>query len=140
MAHLVTEVMTPQPIVLSRDATAASAAQAMRDADIGDVIVTDGNVICGIVTDRDLAVRVVAEGRHPETTLLADVCGGEVIAVQPETSVDDAVEVMRRNAVRRLPVCEADGVPVGVVSLGDLAIERDPRSALSQISAAPPNG
>ena len=110
----------------------------MRDSNIGDVIVADNGQICGIVTDRDVVVRATAEGRDPAKTKLADICSQELTTASPSDSVDQAVQLMRRKAIRRLPVVE-NGRAVGIVSIGDLAQERDPTSALSDISAAPSN-
>jgi CBS domain-containing protein len=111
----------------------------MRDANIGDVLVTrsDGTV-CGIVTDRDLAVNVVAEGKDPNSVTVEDVCNHRIESVTSGDPVDRAVSLMRDHAIRRLPVID-DGNLVGIVSLGDLAMERDPKSALADISEAPPN-
>ena len=112
--------------------------EAMREADIGDVIVIENNRVCGIVTDRDIVVRTVAEARDPATTTLADICSHPLLSVSPTDSVEHAVRLMRTHALRRLPVVEG-GQPVGIVSLGDLAVERDPGSALGDISSTPPN-
>lgn len=138
MADTVAQVMTSDPETLSADASVAEAARLMRDTGIGDVIVTDDGRLLGILTDRDIAVRVVAAGKDGSTPL-SDVCSGEDLAtVTPGTPADDAARLMRQRAVRRLPVLEGDRM-VGVVSLGDLAIEQDERSALADISAAETN-
>ena len=110
----------------------------MRDQDIGDVIVIEHNQVCGIITDRDIAVRIVAEAKDPAATPLADICSHSLLTVQPTDSVEHAVRLMRTHAIRRLPVVE-EGKAVGIVSLGDLAAERDPDSVLGEISAAPPD-
>jgi CBS domain-containing protein len=111
----------------------------MRANDIGDVIVVDDNgKLTGIVTDRDIVVRVVAEGRDPRATRLGDIASRELTVLAPDDPVERAVELMRERAIRRLPVVE-QGKPVGIVSIGDLALDRDPDSALADISAAPPN-
>ncbi len=138
MAQTIQDVMTKNPVTLSGDSTATEAARKMREADIGPVLVVDDDNIHGIVTDRDIVVRVLAEGRDVATTSLDEVCSHEVVAVGTGTGLDAAAETMRANGVRRLPVVE-NGRPVGFVSLGDLAIERDPDSALADISAAEPN-
>jgi CBS domain-containing protein len=138
MADKIAEVMTPRPLTISPDAPVAEAAKAMRDADIGDILVVRRNELIGIVTDRDIAVRVVASGRDPMTTTVGEISSGKITAVSTEDDLDHAVELMREKALRRLPVVE-NGQPVGVVSIGDLAVERDSRSALADISAAPPN-
>ena len=138
MAQQIRELMTPNPVALPGTASVHEAARAMRDADIGDVIVIENNQACGIVTDRDIVVRTVAEAQDPATTTLADLCSHALVTVTPTDSVEQAVRLMRTHAIRRLPVVEG-GQPVGIVSLGDLAVERDPGSALGEISGAPPN-
>ena len=135
----IADVMTPDPVTLDVKGTAADAAAVMRGRDIGDVIVRDGERVAGIVTDRDIVVRVVAENRDPTSVDLGEFCTRELLTLLPEDSVSDAIELMSERAVRRLPVVDADGRPVGIVSLGDLALERDRESVLGQISAAPPN-
>jgi CBS domain-containing protein len=137
MAQRVREVMTGNPATLPRDATVVDAARVMREQGIGDVIVTDGDRAEGIVTDRDIVVRAVAEGRNPESVRLEQVESEQLTAVSPDDPVEAAIKIMREQAVRRVPVVE-DGRPVGVVSIGDLAIERDPGSALADISEEPP--
>jgi len=139
MAEMVQEVMTANPTSLSASMSIGDAARAMRDDDIGDVIVIDDdNRLCGIVTDRDIVVRAVAEDKHPTEVHLGDICSRSLTTIDPEASVKDAVKLLREHALRRLPVVDR-GRPVGIVSLGDLAIERDPQSALAAISAAPAN-
>jgi CBS domain-containing protein len=138
MTQKVRDVMTPNPIALPLTATVFDAARAMREADVGDVIVLDGNRVAGIVTDRDLVVRGLGADRNPAQTSLGEICSRELTVVAPTDEIANAVELMKSKAIRRLPVVE-NNRPVGIVSLGDLAIERDRSSALGQISAAPPN-
>lgn len=138
MAHLVREVMTPGVAAVRPDASLVEAAQLMRAQDIGDVLVADGDLLVGVVTDRDITVRAVAEGADPLTVNARTVCTPDPVYVSPEDEVATAVALMRRHAIRRLPVVE-DGRPVGVVSLGDLAISEEPDSALAEISRAAPN-
>lgn len=138
MAQMIREVMTPDPIVLDTSNTAADAARVMRDKDIGPVIVLDNDKVSGIVTDRDIVVRVVAQGKNPEETRLSEFASLDLVTLNPDQAVGDAVRIMREKAIRRLPVVE-DGKPVGIVSIGDLAVERDSESALADISAAEPN-
>lgn len=139
MADHIRDVMTQNPQTLPASATVREAAEAMRANDIGDVIAIDdkGGVV-GIVTDRDVVVRVVAEGRDSRATQIEDIASRELTVVSPEDSVERAVELMRERALRRLPVVKR-GKIVGIVSIGDLAVERDSASALADISAAPPN-
>jgi CBS domain-containing protein len=138
MPQRIHDVMTPHPVTLPSTALVQEAARAMREQAIGDVIVIENNQVCGIVTDRDIVVRTVAEARDPAITTLADICSHAVHTVTPTDSIEQAVWLMRTHAIRRLPVVE-DGRAVGLVSLGDLAVTREPDSALGEISAAPPN-
>jgi len=134
----VQDVMTPDPITLPLSASLIDAAKTMRDVGIGDVVVVDGDEVLGIVTDRDIVVRGIADGLEPQSTTLLDICSRELTTVSPEDHVGTAVRLMRENAIRRLPVV-ARGRPVGIVTLGDLAVEQDRGSALADVSAAPPN-
>ena len=139
MAKQVRDVMNKKPIKLERSTAVIEAARQMRAAHVGAVLVADGGKLVGIVTDRDITVRAVAQGRDPSTTKLADICSSELTALSPDDDIDHAVEVMRAKAVRRLPVVDSTHQPIGIVSLGDLALERDPNSVLGRISAAAPN-
>ncbi|URM89057.1 CBS domain-containing protein [Streptomyces sp. MRC013] len=138
MAQLVREVMTAGAAAVRPDASLVEAAQLMRAQDIGDVLVADGDLLVGVVTDRDITVRAVAEGADPLAVNAETVCTPDPVCVGPDDEVATAVRLMRRHAVRRLPVVE-DGRPLGVVSLGDLAVSQDPGSALADISRAEPN-
>jgi CBS domain-containing protein len=134
----VKEVMTERPVTLDRTASLAEAAQLMRDRDIGDVIVVEGQDVAGIVTDRDIVIRGVADGADPNRTRVGEVVSGELASVGPDDPVEQAITVMREKAVRRIPVLEGGNL-VGIVSLGDLAVERDQSSVLADISEEPPN-
>jgi CBS domain-containing protein len=134
----VRDVMTPVAETVTTTTTLREAAGLMQRADIGDVVVVDGNQVQGILTDRDIAVRVVAAGRDVDTTVVSDVYSPGAVTIGPSATVQEAVELMRQNGVRRLPVVEM-GQPVGVVSIGDLALARNPESLLADITAAPPN-
>jgi CBS domain-containing protein len=138
MAPTIREVMTKDPVCMPADTSICDAARMMRDRDIGDVIMLEGNDIAGIVTDRDIVVRVLAEGRDPNTCTIGECASRDVTTVSPDDSFDDAVKLMRDRNIRRLPVVE-NNKPAGIVSLGDLAMERDSKSVLADISAAPPN-
>jgi CBS domain-containing protein len=139
MHQTVREVMTPNPLAIGGTSTVTEAARVMRDNDIGDVLVLDGSRLAGILTDRDVVVRGVAADCDPKMTRAGDICSRVVTTVHPETGVGEAVRLMREHAIRRLPVVDEDGSLVGIVSLGDLAIDIDKPSVLAQISAAPPN-
>ncbi|GAA2274557.1 CBS domain-containing protein [Nonomuraea roseoviolacea subsp. roseoviolacea] len=137
MAKTVADIMTARPAAVEAEQPVSVAAALMRDNDAGAVIVNDNGRVSGIITDRDIAVRVVAADKGPGTPV-REACSPSVETVGPDTSLDQAVQLMRTNAVRRLPVVEG-GKAVGIVSLGDLAMERDPESALGDISAATGN-
>lgn len=136
--HVVREIMTPNPVTVSADASLRQAAELMKKNDIGDVLVTKQDKLCGIVTDRDLVVRGMATGLDPDQAQVGEFCTTELTTIAPDADTDKAVKVMRDLAIRRLPVVE-DGRPVGIISLGDLALEKDRKSALADISSAPAN-
>ncbi|MFJ4584189.1 CBS domain-containing protein [Streptomyces echinatus] len=138
MAQHVRDIMTSQLVSVEPQASVTSVAQKMRDEDIGIVLVTEGDDLRGLVSDRDLVVRALAEGGDPQETTVASACSDDLVTITPDEDVDRAVELMREHSIRRLPVVE-EGHAVGIISLGDLAIERDARSALGDISAARPN-
>ena len=137
MARTLNDLMTPDPVTLPSTATLTEAAKQMAQKDIGDVVVLDGDSVCGVVTDRDIVVRALAEGKDPGSCTLADVCSRDLVSLSPGDSAEQAVELMRTHSVRRIPIID-NGTAVGIVSIGDLAQERDPQSALADISAAPP--
>lgn len=139
MPQRLREVMTTDPVTMAKTATLRDAAEVMRDRNIGDVVVLepDGSV-CGIVTDRDIVVKGIAGGADPATTPLDHVRSQDLVTMGPDDAVAEAVETMKQHAIRRLPIVD-NGHLVGIVSLGDLAEERDPDSALGAISAAPAN-
>ncbi len=132
------EFMTTRLVTMDGNDTLTAAAQEMRDSAIGDVVVTDGDNVVGIVTDRDITVRGVAEDRNPATTRLNEITSKDVVTVSQYDDAVAAADLMRTYAVRRLPVID-DGRLVGLVSLGDLAVEREPQSVLADISADDPN-
>jgi CBS domain-containing protein len=138
MAQTVRELMTETVATIASDASLLEASRIMRDRDIGDVVVVDGDAVRGIVTDRDIVVRAIADEQPPGETPVSAIASTRMTTVSPEDSVKDVVQIMRDHAIRRLPVVES-GKPVGIVSIGDLAVERDPNSALAEISAADPN-
>jgi signal-transduction protein with cAMP-binding, CBS, and nucleotidyltransferase domain len=135
----VREVMTSNPESVSRQTTLKDAAATMARASIGDVLVVDDDgKLNGILTDRDIAIRGVAEGLDPATTTVGEITSGSVMSVSPTASVNEAMDVMHRHDVRRVPVVES-GKAVGIVSLGDLSTSRAARGVLADISTAPPN-
>lgn len=138
MAQHVREIMTDTPVTVEARTSVTAVARLMRDQNIGAVLVTEGDRLRGLVSDRDLVVRVLAEGGDPEQTTAVRVCSEDLVTVRPDEDLDRAVQLMRDHAVRRIPVVD-EGHPVGIVSLGDMAMERDPESALGDISVAKSN-
>ncbi len=138
MPTTIKDLMNKNVVSLDAGRSVVDAAQSMKQRDLGNVLVTEGGRLRGIVTDRDIVVRCLAEGKDPGRTRLADFCTTEMVTLESDAPVDDAVRLMREKAIRRIPIMD-HGKPVGVVSLGDLARERDPESALGRISAARAN-
>ena len=138
MAQTVRDVMTADPSTIDSSQPIVEAARLMRTADTGVLVVTTDGAVHGVVTDRDITVRAVAEGRDVQATPVAEVTSTDVETVGPDTSLAQVVQTMRSRAVRRVPVVEGGRV-VGIVSIGDLAVEVDPGSALADVSAAPGN-
>jgi len=133
----VADVMTPTPTTIGMSETLQSAARMMAAQDVGALVVQAGRTTVGIVTDRDLVVRGLAEGLGLEA-MVGEVASEDILTVGPDVPVETAVEIMRVAALRRIPVLEGDDV-VGIVSIGDLAVRRDPTSVLADISEAEPN-
>jgi CBS domain-containing protein len=138
MAESIREVMTADPRTVDAGATLADAAREMRDGDIGALIVVENGSVAGIVTDRDIVVRAIADGKDPGSTRVSDVATMNPVTLTVDQTVEDAIRAMREQDIRRIPVVQ-DGRPAGIVSLGDLAIERDTDSVLADISSEPPN-
>lgn len=138
MGQRIYEIMTKDVVSVPTNATVLEAARLMREHAIGDVLVVDGEQLWGVVTDRDIVTRVVAEGGSPNDTSVAEVSSKDPVAVRPEQDFREAVSLMRTHDIRRLPVVDDDDRLVGILTLGDLAEQKDPDSALGDISAAPP--
>lgn len=140
MAHqTVREVMTKEVVVMPAETHLDEAAKAMRSRDIGDVVVTEGPALAGLVTDRDIVIRAIATGRNPFGTRLGDITSRHLVVIPDTATPSEAAQMMREHGVRRLVVCDRDRQLVGVVSLGDLATDMDPDSALATISGKPAN-
>lgn len=138
MAQKVRELMTPAPVSLNSGQPLTEAAKAMREHGIGAVLVVDDGELKGLVTDRDIVVRAIADGRDPGQATVADVCSADLVTATPDDDADTAVQRMRERGVRRIAVVQGERA-VGMLSLGDMAIERDERSALADISAKTTN-
>lgn len=138
MAKKVRDLMTPAPVCMETADSVLAAAKAMKEHGIGTVLVLADGQLRGILTDRDITIRVLAEGRDPGRTQIGEICSTDLVWLDPDDDVSEAVRLVRDRAIRRIPVVAA-GQPVGVLSIGDLALAQDERSALADVSAAPPN-
>jgi CBS domain-containing protein len=102
------------------DATVLEATQKMNRHRIGSLMVTDGDRMVGILSERDILTRVVAEEKNPRQVKVADAMTSDVVVVSPDTSIEDASSIMQTRRVRHLPVCDSDGHLLGLISIGDL--------------------
>ena len=125
MGKNVRESMTPNPCSIDADKSVAYAAKMMRDEDVGVAPIVEGDKLIGMLTDRDIAIRVVAEGRNPDQVIVRDVASKQVVTIDPQQDLDEALRIMAKHKVRRLPVVEEDGKLVGVVAQADVAREGD---------------
>jgi CBS domain-containing protein len=132
MTRKVRDIMSAAPVCMAATESVSAAAKAMKKRGIGTVLVVADGRLSGLLTDRDITIRVLAENRDPLTTRVGEICSSEVAVLSPDDDVEYATQLVRERAVRRLPVI-AGGVPVGVVSIGDLAMGQDARTALSGI-------
>src|SRR5919108_1572206 len=121
MAKSVREAMTEDPRSIGASAPVVEAARLMREQHIGSLPITDGEQLLGMVTDRDITTRVVAESSDPEATSVGDVCSRDVISIEADKDHEEALELMARHQVRRLPVVES-GRLVGIVAQADIAL------------------
>ncbi len=131
------DVMTPAPVGVYYSQTIGEAARIMRDTQVGAVLVVNEGQLAGVVTDRDLVVRGLAEGQGPDSPV-GPLCSGDLVGVAADADVAQAEQLMREHAVRRLPVV-TDGQVVGIVSIGDLAVSADADSPLAAVSRAQPS-
>jgi CBS domain-containing protein len=125
MAQSIGKIMTRKPCSIDADKTVEYAAKMMRDEDVGLAPIVEGDRLVGTLTDRDIAVRVVAEGKDSKSTRVSDVASRELVTIDPQQDLDEALRLMAKHQVRRLPVVEEDGRLVGVVAQADIAREAD---------------
>jgi len=137
MSRTVSDLMTTHPTVVEVTDTLRAVAQTMAEQDVGALVVAENGTVVGVVTDRDLVVRGLAVGVGLDAPV-GQLSTGDPLTVAPGDDLGDVVRIMREQAVRRVPVVEG-GQAVGVLSIGDLAVELDPDSALADISDAPPS-
>jgi CBS domain-containing protein len=127
MTKTVTEIMTSKLCTIDADKPVAYAARMMRDEDVGLAPIVEGDRLVGTLTDRDIAVRVVAEGRDPGSTQVKEVASTDLVTVDPQQDLDDALRLMAEHQVRRIPVVGEDGRLVGILAQADVARESDDR-------------
>jgi CBS domain-containing protein len=125
MGQSIKDVMTSDPCTIDADKSVAYAAKMMRDEDVGVAPIVESDKLVGMLTDRDIAVRVVAEGKDPERVTVREVASKQVVTVDPQQDLEEALRIMAKHQVRRLAVVEEDGRLVGVVAQADVAREGD---------------
>ncbi len=123
----VRDVMTSSPRTIEPSTSVDEAARLMREQDVGSLPIVEGDRLRGMVTDRDIAIRVVADGMDPRSTKVDEIATRQLVTVDPEQSLDEALRLMASHQVRRLPVCEEDGRLVGILAQADAAMEGDER-------------
>jgi CBS domain-containing protein len=121
MAESIRDLMTKSPRSLESASTVVEAARLMRDVDAGIIPIVEGEKLVGTVTDRDIAIRVVAEGKSPESVTVGEIASRDLVTIDPQQDLDEALRLMARHQVRRLPVVEEDGKLVGIVAQADIA-------------------
>ena len=121
MAESIRDLMTTNPRSLESGSTVMEAARLMRDEDAGLIPVVEGEKLVGTVTDRDIAIRVVADGKSPESITVGEIASRELVTIDPQQDLDEALRLMARHQIRRLPVVEEDGRLVGIVAQADIA-------------------
>jgi CBS domain-containing protein len=124
MANSVRDAMTENPRSIDASASAVEAARLMREGQIGSIPITEDEKLVGMITDRDITTMVVAEAADPEATSVGDVSSRDPISVEPDKDLEEALELMARNQVRRLPVVENDRL-VGIVAQADIALKEN---------------
>jgi CBS domain-containing protein len=126
------QIMTADVKVIRPDSTVKAAAEQMRELNVGALPVCDGERLVGMLTDRDITIRAVAEGRNPETTRAADCMSPEILYCFEDDELDQAHRIMKQYQVRRLPVISRDKKLVGILAIGDLAIKTDETEKVGQ--------
>jgi CBS domain-containing protein len=121
----VRSAMTENPRTLTADATVVEAARVMRDEDAGIVPIVSGERLEGVITDRDIVIRIVAQGGDVSSSHVRDAMSDRLTTIDPDQDLDEAMRLMAEHQVRRLPVCEEDGRLVGMLAQADVAKHGD---------------
>jgi len=129
MANTIREAMTSNPSTVQPGTPIAEAAQVLKNEDAGVVPVVQGDQLVGMLTDRDIVIRVIAEGKDPQSTTVEQIATKQLVTIDPQQNLDEALRLMAQHQVRRLPVVEEDGRLVGVIAQADVAKHADPAKA-----------
>jgi CBS domain-containing protein len=121
MGTSIRDAMTSNPTTVTAEQTVADAAKIMKQEDAGVVPIVDGERLVGVITDRDIAITVVAEGKDPQTTTVTEIASSNLVTIDPQQELDEALRLMAQHQVRRLPVVEEDGRLVGILAQADVA-------------------
>jgi CBS domain-containing protein len=135
MGQSIRDVMTSNPCTIDAEKSVAYAAKMMRDEDVGLAPIVEDDKLIGMLTDRDIAIRVVAEGKDPGQVKVRDVASSQLVTIDPQQDLDEGLRIMAKHQVRRLPVVEEDGQLVGVVAQADVAREGDDRKTGKLVEA-----
>lgn len=125
MGKSIRDAMTSNPKSVETSSPIVEAARLMKSEDVGSIPVTEGDRLVGIVTDRDIAIRVVAEGKDVQSVTVGEIASKELVTVDPQQDLDEALRLMAKHQVRRLPVVEEDGRLVGILAQADVAQQGD---------------
>ncbi|MES4908633.1 MULTISPECIES: CBS domain-containing protein [unclassified Streptomyces] len=139
MAQRVRDVMADVPMTVAPQEPVTSVARLMRDHGVSAVLVMDRDRLRGLVTDRDLVVRALADGADPEQTTVIQAVNEDLVAVSADDEVDHAIKAMREHSLPRLPVVDGDGKPIGSVCLGDLATDENSEPRRARVVAPTPD-
>jgi CBS domain-containing protein len=125
MGKSIRDAMTSNPSNVEMSSPVVEAARLMKSEDVGSIPVTEGDRLVGIVTDRDIAIRVVAEGKDVQSVTVGEIASKDLVTVDPQQDLDEALRLMAQHQVRRLPVVEEDGRLVGILAQADIAQQGD---------------
>jgi CBS domain-containing protein len=125
MGKSIRDAMTSNPSNVEMSSPVVEAARLMKSEDVGSIPVTEGDRLVGIVTDRDIAIRVVAEGKDVQTVTVGEIASKDLVTVDPQQDLDEALRLMAQHQLRRLPVVEEDGRLVGILAQADVAQQGD---------------
>jgi CBS domain-containing protein len=121
MGKSISEVMTSNPRTVGSSTSVLEAARLMKTEDVGSVPILEDERLIGVITDRDIAIRVAAEGKDAQSTTVGEIASRDVVTIDPQQNLDEAARLMAQHQVRRLPVVEEDGRLVGIVAQADVA-------------------